>query len=384
MADEFRSRIPVGTTVTFAQYMEIALYDESVGFYATTGRAGRRGDFLTSPEVGPLFGALIARRLDEEWRAQGSPERFVVVEFGAGPGTLARSIAFAAPDCANVLRYVMVECSARQRELHTAHLEGWSGDLDADELDTFIRIASSGPRFASSAHSPDSFSGVILANELLDNLAFDIVRHDGSGNFERLDVHHGADGLEFVVAPTEVPVALDAVLASAAAGEWMPLQERAVQWLSDAIGRLERGVVIVIDYGASTAEIAARPEMGWLRTFAAQERGGHPLDDPGTRDITADVAFDQLATAMPPTVSTTQRSFLRRLGIDQLVDEGRRIWSEKASAPDVEALRARSRIGEAESLLEDGGLGDFVVAEWSLSGPLPIGLEAMIPAKSDR
>ena len=65
--------------MSFAQYMDIALYDESIGFYATTGRAGRRGDFLTSPEVGPLFGALLARRLDEEWFALGSPKIFVVV-----------------------------------------------------------------------------------------------------------------------------------------------------------------------------------------------------------------------------------------------------------------------------------------------------------------
>ncbi|MEX1217696.1 MAG: SAM-dependent methyltransferase [Acidimicrobiales bacterium] len=366
MNETFRTRFPVGTTLSFAAYMDFALYDEVVGFYATAGGAGRRGDFITSPEVGPLFGALIARRLDEEWLALGSPETFVVVEWGAGPGTLARSVAFAAPACSDALRYVMVDRSARQRELHAVHLEGWSGDLDADELDAFFRITQSGPRFASSANSPESFSGVILANELLDNLAFDIVRHDGEGNFERLNVHHAEDGLEFVVAPTEVPASFAPVLASAAVGEWMPLQEDAVRWLMAAMDRLKRGVVITIDYGASTAEIAARPEMGWLRTFAGQERSGHPLDAPGSCDITTDVAIDQLATVLVPTVMTTQRQFLERLGIAQLVEEGRQIWTEKASAPDVVALRARSRIGEAEALLEQGGLGDFFLTEWSV------------------
>ncbi len=350
--------------MSFAQYMDIALYDESFGFYATTGRAGRRGDFLTSPEVGPLFGALLARRLDEEWFALGSPEVFVVVECGAGPGTLARSIAFAAPECASALRYVMVERSAEQRALHAVHLDGWMGDLDAGGLNTFMRVAGPGPRFSSSPIAPYGVTGVVLANELLDNLAFDIVRHDGSGNFERLDVHHAEDGLEFEVVPAEVPIALVSVLSQAAAGEWMPLHEHAVQWLAAAIDRVECGVVIVIDYGATTAEIAARSEMGWLRTFADQERGGHPLDAPGAWDITTDVAVDQLATVMEPTVLTTQREFLKRLGIDQLVEEGRRIWIEHASAPDVAALRARSRIGEAEALLEPSGLGDFVVLEW--------------------
>jgi len=352
--------------MSFAQYMDIALYDESIGFYATSGRAGRRGDFLTSPEVGPLFGALLARRLDEEWFALGSPETFVVVEFGAGPGTLARSIAFASPECSPALRYLMVERSAEQRALHAAHLENWMGDLDAAGLDMFVRGIGPGPQFASSALAPYGFSGVVLANELLDNLAFDIVHHDGAGNFERLDVHHAEDGLEFVVAPTEVPASLAPVLASAGVGEWMPLQEHAVQWVMAAIDRLERGVVIAIDYGASTAEIAARPEMGWLRTFVGQERGGHPLDVPGRCDITTDVAVDQLAISARPTVVTTQRQFLERLGIAQLVDEGRQVWTAKAAAPDVEALRARSRVGEAEALLEPAGLGGFVLLEWTV------------------
>jgi SAM-dependent MidA family methyltransferase len=366
MSTEFRSRFPVGTTMSFAQYMDIALYDESFGFYATIGRAGRRGDFLTSPEVGPLFGALLARRLDEEWFALGSPETFVVVEFGAGPGTLARSIAFASPECGLALRYLMVERSAEQRALHAEHLDGWVGDLDAAGVDSFVRGHNLGPQFASSAIAPNGITGVILANELLDNLAFDIVRHDGAGNFERLDVHHAEDGLEFVVTPTEVPASLAPVLASAAVGEWMPLQEDAVRWLMAAIDRLGRGVVIAIDYGASTAEIAARPNMGWLRTFVGQERGGHPLDTPGSCDITSDVAVDQLGAAIAPTVIATQRQVLKRLGIDQLVEEGRKIWTEKASAPDVAALRARSRIGEAESLLQSGGLGDFLFLEWTV------------------
>ena len=352
--------------MSFAQYMDIALYDESIGFYATTGRAGRRGDFLTSPEVGPLFGALLARRLDEEWFALGSPETFVVVEFGAGPGTLARSISFASPECSLALRYLMVERSAEQRALHSSHLENWMGDLDAAGVDMFVHGVGPGPQFASSSIAPYGITGVVLANELLDNLAFDIVRHDGAGNFERLDVHHAEDGLEFVVAPTEVPASLAPVLASAAVEEWMPVQEDAVHWLMSAIDRLKRGVVIVIDYGAPTAEIAARPEMGWLRTFVGQERGGHPLDAPGGCDITTDVAVDQLGAAVEPTVMATQRQVLERLGIDQLVDEGRKIWTEKASAPDVAALRGLSRIGEAESLLESGGLGDFLFLEWTI------------------
>ena len=75
--------------------MDLALYGEH-GFYASGGRAGRRGDFITSPEVGPLFGAVLARAIDAWWNELGRPSDFAVVEAGAGPGTLARAILAAA------------------------------------------------------------------------------------------------------------------------------------------------------------------------------------------------------------------------------------------------------------------------------------------------
>ncbi|GIT75668.1 MAG: hypothetical protein Ct9H300mP31_01990 [Acidimicrobiaceae bacterium] len=81
-------------------------------FYASGGAAGRRGDFLTSPEVGPLFGAVVARWLDNRWEAMGRPTDFTVVEAAAGVGTLARSIRDAQPACLATGQYVMVERSA--------------------------------------------------------------------------------------------------------------------------------------------------------------------------------------------------------------------------------------------------------------------------------
>ena len=81
----------------FSEVMDLALYDPSHGFYAAGGAAGRRGDFITSPEVGPLFGAVVARALDGWWRAWGEPDPFVVVEAGAGAGTLAISVLTAQP-----------------------------------------------------------------------------------------------------------------------------------------------------------------------------------------------------------------------------------------------------------------------------------------------
>jgi SAM-dependent MidA family methyltransferase len=98
--------------VPFDEVMRIALYDPEHGFYTTGGAAGRRGDFVTSVEVGPLFGAVVARALDAWWRELDRPDPFVVIEAAAGVGTLARSILQAGPDCAPVLTYVLVEQSA--------------------------------------------------------------------------------------------------------------------------------------------------------------------------------------------------------------------------------------------------------------------------------
>ena len=102
----------------FDEFMRLALYGED-GFYITTraggGRAGRRGDFLTAAEVGPLFGVLVGRYLDAEWDRIGQPNPFVVVDAGAGPGTLARSVLAATPHCRDALTYVTVERSASLR-----------------------------------------------------------------------------------------------------------------------------------------------------------------------------------------------------------------------------------------------------------------------------
>jgi SAM-dependent MidA family methyltransferase len=360
-------RLADGRAISFAEYVEIALYDPDHGFYATGGRAGGRGDFLTSPEVGPLFGALLARACDEVWEQLGRPDPFVVVDAGAGPGTLARTMRAAAPACATSLVYVMVERSASQRAGHAEHLPGWVGERSGAALDALAArsLDGAGPRFASSAVLPSSVGGVIIANELLDNLPFDVVRRT-PGGAEQLEVVRSGDGLELVTEPAPAPVARGVVAVGAPEGEWVPWQREAASWVGEALGRLSEGRLVVIDYGATTAELARRPELGWLRTFRGNERGGHPLDGPGTQDITADVAVDQLQLERTAGRVRSQADLLRQLGLDELVQEGRRVWDERAHAPDVVALRARSRIREAEALTDPSGLGAFVVLEWDV------------------
>src|SRR5262245_32075045 len=135
-ADDIRRAIAAaGGAVPFAEFHRLALYGRS-GFYcrAGGGRAGRRGGaFLTSPEVGPLFGAVLARYLDAQWDLLDRVAPFTVVDAGAGPGTLARTVLAARPRCAPALRYIAVEISARQRALHPPDVES-RADLPAEPL----------------------------------------------------------------------------------------------------------------------------------------------------------------------------------------------------------------------------------------------------------
>lgn len=385
LPEALRSLFGDRSSIPFSQFMGFALYDSSFGFYARGGRAGRGADFLTSPEVGPLFGAVLARALDGWWHDAGRPDPFVVVEVGAGPGTLARSIRFAAPECASSLLYVLVERSAFQRSLHGEHLPGWMGERSGFELEAFVCSPQQGdgPQFVSAAEPPSGFRGVVLANELLDNLPFDIVRLTAAGVVEELQVclsseDPASDDVAVIdLDPQFDPVAVEATSILAAEVRafaqrtpglptdlWFPWQSDAAAWVRDIHSRLEAGHVLVFDYCAQTVELASRPAMGWLRTFRDQQRGSHPFDAPGSQDITCDVAVDQLQMAHPISNVESQAEFLRGLGIDDLVDRGRALWNDRAHVGDLAAVRGRSAVREAEALLDPDGLGAFAVLHW--------------------
>ena len=328
--------------VSFETFMDLALYGEH-GFYASGGRAGRRGDFITSPEVGPLFGAVLARAIDAWWNELGRPHDFAVVEAGAGPGTLARAVLAARPSALDVsgARYVAVEISDVQRASHPDGVES-------------VAVMPDGP-----------IVGVVIANELLDNLPFRLVVHDGG--WREAFVQRDGDRFVEVLRPLDGPVPAELPASGVPHGARAPLQERAGAWSRTALDRLERGRLVVIDYAvARTAELALRPWREWLRTYRGHDRGGHYLSDPGTQDITTEVAIDQLAAAVGvPDAVRTQAQFLQRWGIDELVAEGRAIWEAQAARPGLEAMRARSRVREAEALLDPAGLGGFTVMEWA-------------------
>ena len=337
-ADEISAAIAAaGGVIPFSEYMRLALYGDG-GFYTTGGRAGRRGgDFITSPEVGPLFGTVIARALDAWWKELGSPSRFDVVECGAGPGTLARSILAAQPECADAMHYVAVEISASQQALHPQGVESRQTMPD-------------GP-----------ITGVILANEFLDNLPFRLFVFDGSWMEAFVSQASSGQFVEVLRAPDTVPSCLPQ---TAPLGSRAPIQDAADSWVRDCLSKIDHGRLLLFDYcSASTSKIALTPWREWLRTYRDQGRGTHYLSDPGSQDITAQVMLDQLPAGF---ASLTQADFLKQWGIDELVREGADHWEKLKHAPDVAAMKMRSRSSEATSLTHLSGLGTFNALSWQM------------------
>jgi SAM-dependent MidA family methyltransferase len=113
--------------------------------------------------------------------------------------------------------------------------------------------------------------------------------------------------------------------------------------------------------------MARRPWREWVRTYRRHGRGGAPLEHLGEQDVTCEVAVDQLAAFRPPSSDRSQADFLREHGIDALADAARRHWHERAHIGDLDALAARSRIGESAALTDPSGLGAFRVLEWELT-----------------
>ena len=322
-----------GHPVGFDVFMAAALYGEQ-GFYTLGGEAGRRGDFITSPEVGPLFGVVLANWIQAEFVRLGEPDDFTIVEAGAGPGTLARSILLAAPQWAG--RYVAVEISVAQRAKHPDGVR------------------------SEAAMPTETFCGVVIANELLDNLPFRLAVYDGGWREAMVVVAADGTAAEVLAAapadwawlPTAVPH-----------GARVPVQQSAREWVRAASSLLTEGTVLAFDYCTATSwQLANMPWREWLRTYRAQERGAHYLRDLGLQDITTQVCLDQLPE---PTNVRSQAQFLQRWGVGELVEEGRAVWASAAGAPNLAALRMRSRIRESESLLAPTGLGGFLAVEWS-------------------
>jgi SAM-dependent MidA family methyltransferase len=318
ITDEIRA----GGPMTSARFMELALYDPGAGYYAAGGTGpGRHGDFLTAPEGHPIFGWALARHLESAWEAVDRPVRFVVREHGAGSGALAAGILDGLRRSASPL----LEAIAYQAvDVAPARLDALAERLTAAGLARFLEPPDDRPA-----------PGAILANELLDALPVHRVEGGPDGGllerFVALEDGSGADGsvggFTTVLGPPSTPD-----LAARLASETIRLEPgQAAEiclavdgWIARAIAPLERGVLLLIDYGYPADELYRPARGSTLRAYHRHRVHADPLVAIGRQDLTAHVdltAVERAATdaGLAPIGRTRQADFLAALGAGELL-----------------------------------------------------------------
>jgi SAM-dependent MidA family methyltransferase len=218
-----------------------------------------------------------------------------------------------------------------------------------------------------SAAMPGSVRGVVIANELLDNLPMALAqRVDGRWRERWVGSEDGS--LVFVDAKPREEVLgwLDSYSGPVDDGGWVEVQLAARRWVEDVVGRITEGALLVIDYGETAENLRGRRRDGTLRTYRAHHLGPHPLDEPGETDITADVNFTALLDLSEGASLERQDDFLAGLGLRERLSELRRAELEAVRSGDHMArLTLRTLKTEAETLLHPRGLGDFRVLEFA-------------------
>jgi NADH dehydrogenase [ubiquinone] 1 alpha subcomplex assembly factor 7 len=315
--DAIRGAIEAAGPITFAEFMELALYGPG-GFYQTPP-VGQRGDFVTSPHVHPVFCELVVGALRELRDRLGRPTPLRLAEVGAGDGTLARCMLEGDLEIA----YAAIERSPGARTALSA-IEGIE-----------VRIELVPP------------VDVILANELLDNLPFRVLRGEH-------EVRIGLEGgrLIEVLVPAEAEL-----LASTDTDRDRIAPVGALAFIDTLRGTLERGYALLIDYGGLGT--TGGPVHGYRGQAIVED----VLANPGTTDITAGVDFELIASyagsiGLTTFPSVTQRDALLALGLDRWLHEqlGRQHRSMDAGEG-TEAVRTWSGRSRASLLIDPGGLG---------------------------
>lgn len=347
---EIRRRIRRNGPITFAEFMELALYLPGEGYYAGgTGAAepfGAAGDYYTSPLAHPAFGALLAVQLYQCWQLLGEPQPFFVMEWGAGNGLLERDIGAAAAQLpggfGDTLRYVGVDRG-------TAPGLELGGDGPGVARVTAAGLPLRGRR------------GVILSNELLD--AFPV--HQGRREAGELrEVYIAVDDSGALVERLGEPStpALAARFAELGVelveGQTAEVNLQLDSWAAEAAAALDAGFILTIDYGRPAAELydSRRRLRGTLTTYYRHTQTDAPLRRIGRQDMTAQVDFTAVVNSgrragLTPLGLVSQGQLLRNLGFDQF---RRRLADLPLSRADLAANRAGLM-----ALVNPEGLGDF-------------------------
>jgi SAM-dependent MidA family methyltransferase len=290
-----------GGWLPFDRYMALALYAPGLGYYANASRKfgtmpGSGSDFVTAPEMSPLFGRMLAVQVREALEQTGTHE---VWEFGAGSGALALDLLRTLGD--RVRRYTIVEVSANLRARQQQALAAFASKLTwADEL-------------------PEKMEGVVVGNEVLDAMPVKLLARRNGAWLER-----GVTLKEGRLAWSEVPTHLRPPVIPGGTNDYVTeVHHQAEAFMRTLAERLVRGAAFFIDYGFPEAEYYhPQRSMGTVMCHRGHLADADPLDLPGEKDITAHVNFTGIAVAaqeagLPTLGYASQGRFLVNCGIGE-------------------------------------------------------------------
>jgi len=363
---EIRARGPM----PFSRYMHLCLYHPDLGYYSRAAeKFGKAGDFFTSSDVHAVFGRLLARQFDEMWRALASPDQIELVELGPGRGLFAQDVLDWSekkfPEFFRAVHYRLVEGSPDLRaRIHTtlnARLAEGKASLAAEGTTLGASPADEAVAPTSATRAlralPPNIPAVFFANEFFDALPVDIVTTKGD---LRLAEENGRLIEHFVPASPEALAYLDRHSVHPEDHERIEVPLAVQNVMAQIAGSIERGFVVVVDYGYTRPEQLAGRHRGTLRAFRQHSVRANPYEAPGEQDLTADVNFTALAATveaagMHAEKLLTQSQFLMGIGeANQFADafEDCRLPQERAKvALQLKYLVTPAGMGESFHVL---------------------------------
>lgn len=335
IADQIRD----GGAISFRDFVELALYHPELGYYnRPQAELGREGDFYTSPQVGPVFGWTMGRAIANQFlkedyfcgilrsKARGT-EPISIVEFGAGKGFLAWDVMeyfkYQHPEWLEQIQYVLVEQSAAFRR----HQEKLFGQDPVIRQRIRWTVAEELPKFR----------GIVLANEFVDALPFHRIVLTREG-FREIFVNFNESGFCEILGPLSTP-RLEQLVEDVVkdfekqcgvpwpVGQPMEISVDALDWVASLTQWLERGQVILIDYGDAAGKLHSVPRFqGTVKAFFKHQIHDRLFDHIGEQDLTSDVNFSLLVTAAKNhgfvgCQLTTQADFLQKNEILKVVED---------------------------------------------------------------
>jgi SAM-dependent MidA family methyltransferase len=358
--------------ITFAEFMELALYHPQHGYYgAARPKIGSRGDFFTASHLGADFGELLAEQVRQFWQALDCPQPFTLVEMGAGQGLLA----------ADLLGDLQRQCNGFLEQLDYVIVERSPIHI-AEQQQQLQRLVDAGAkiRWCGLDELPaDSVTGCFFSNELVDALPVHqvvvqagqlqevfVTTEDRTGTNEP-----GDRGFVEVIAPLSTPlladyfqqIGIDLLSGNYPDGYRTEVNLAALDWMETVAARLHRGYVLTIDYGyPSDRYYHPARSQGTLQCYYRHTHHGNPYVHLGEQDMTAHVDFTALQhqgerSGLQTVELTKQAAFLMRLGLGD-----RMIQLSQSETTDVRQIQTLLQRRDAlHTLINPMGMGNFGV-----------------------